>query len=166
MNNSVTISTPVNEYLPEYRPYVQKKVDNLLNTFKSNPDYSKYETLSKVALKGDLRVNMHVVEELPDSVIFQISDRKVPTANEIMDVIIPNFFRKKSQKVDLPTMTAKEGSEYLLTAMKKSLLFFKPVKTNQEVKTIVAKVDQPFAEQFKNAIREVANVRLFGKILR
>lgn len=165
MNNSVTISTPVNEYLLEYRSGAQKKVDNILKAFRANPDYSKYETLSRVALKGDLRVNMHIVDEMPDSVILQIADRKIPTQNEIFGVIIPNFFRKKSQRVDLPTMTAEEGRRFLVDAFKKSIQF-NNAKTNQEVKTIVANVKEPFAEEFKNAIREVANVRLFGKILR
>lgn len=154
------IKTPVQEYCSQYRPKAQRRITNMFLKLKANPDYPKYETLQRVADNGDVRVIMHFPEEMPDHIVMQLADRKSPTREELFEIIIPNLFRSKKNQKDLKTMTAEEGKQFLIKALTKA--FNTEKKSKDPVKTLVFKPEEPFADKFQEAIREIGNERLFG----
>lgn len=154
------VKTPINEYFPQYRPEAQRRITDMFLRLKANPDYPKYETLQRVADRGDVRVVMHFPEEMPDHIIMQLADRKSPTRDEFFETIIPNLFRSKKNQKDLRTMTAEEGKQFLINSVKN--VFKIKVQRKDPIKTLVFKPEEPFADKFQKAIREIGNERLFG----
>ena len=155
-----TVQTHVNEYMPECRRLVQSHITKMILKFKANPDYAKYLALQKIADKAGIRVIIDFPQDLPTKMVMHVADRKNPTLAELFGTIIPNLFRATKNQQNLKTMTAKEGKEFLVESVKG---FFKKNAPNNSVKVIKFSPDEPFADRFHQAIREIANERLWNK---
>ena len=155
-----TVQTHITEYMPECRRIVQSHITKMFLQFKANPDYAKYLALQKIADKAGIRVIIDFPENLPNKMVMHISDRKNPTISELFGTIIPNLFRTKKNQQNLKTMTAKEGKEFLVESIKG---LFKKNPPNNYVKIIKFSPDEPYANRFHQAIREIANERLWNK---
>lgn len=152
--------TDLNDYKDEaLRLKEHFRPKQLLRKMVSNPEYESFKSLNRRAAGGQVRMHFIFPEEVPDKIILSMADRKNPTPMDVYNYFA-NMFRSKSKVKPLPTMNNKEFVQFFKNAFKFAV---KPGAVNKApVKTVEFDPSKPFMEEMRNALRELANERLFG----
>lgn len=163
--------------IPSYRTFVKPLTDRndylddalrlkehfrpkqLLRKMVDNPEYKSFKTLNRRAASGEVRMHFVFPAESPDKIVLSMSDRKNPTPMDVYNYFA-NKFRAKGKVKPLPTMNNQEFVQFFKDAFKFAV---KPGAVNKApVKTVEFDPSKPFMEEVRNALRELANERLFG----
>ena len=131
----------------------------LLRKLVDNPEYESFKSLNRRAAGGQVRMHFMFPEETPDKIVLSMADRKNPTPMDVFN-FFANKFRTKGKVKPLPTMNNQEFVQFFKDAFKFAV---KPGVVNKApVKTVEFDPSKPFMEEVRNALRELANERLFG----